>query len=292
MEVIYHLGVHATDEDQIANCLLRNAEQLNENGIKIPEPVKCREVLADAKFRLSSGETTSDIQRTTIEALGIDLEKTECLILSDPSFMGQSNQAIGDDALYPKLEENLSHLASIFGAHGTEFCIGLCNPAVFIPEVLKHSGGGDLQTFLNRSDPAQLRWSETLTRLKACAPGCKITVWANEDTPFTWREVLHAVSRQESGFIFEGMEEFYANFIAPRGIRRMKRRLRIHRPETDEAYKILVESFIRRFGQENLVETEINLPGWNTAYVDALSAQYDEDLAVVANMPGIRFINP
>jgi hypothetical protein len=41
-----------------------------------------------------------------------------------------------------------------------------------------------------------------------------------------------------------------------------------------------------------VIETEVDLPGWSEAYVDALTGLYDQDLAVIAGMPDIEFLSP
>ena len=40
------------------------------------------------------------------------------------------------------------------------------------------------------------------------------------------------------------------------------------------------------------MEEELDLPGWNGAYVDMLSELYEADLEVIAAMPGVRLLTP
>ena len=40
------------------------------------------------------------------------------------------------------------------------------------------------------------------------------------------------------------------------------------------------------------IEVELNLPGWDQALVDRITAAYDRDIAEIAALPGIEFITP
>lgn len=292
MKVIYHLGVHGTDQDRIVSTLLQNQDPLSGFGIKVPAPDTYRDAISQVMVKMRNQEITTDIQDGMMEMVTQSRDDIERLVLSHDNFMGLPGQAVGDDVFYPMLVGKIRRLQSMFGAHEVEFCLGLCNPAVFIPEIFARAKESDFQTFLKGSDPMHLRWSEMVARLKATVPNCKITVWANEDTPFTWPEVVRAVSGHPQKVVLEGMDDFYEAFVSPGGLRRMSNYLRTHPPETREAYMKIVEMFLEKFGQEDMVETEIDLPGWGEPYVEALSTLYDQDLRVIAGMSGITYITP
>ncbi|MEY8843400.1 hypothetical protein AB9K41_30605, partial [Cribrihabitans sp. XS_ASV171] len=42
MQLIFHTGAHATDEDRLLKTLLRNADDLAGRGVMIPRPVRYR----------------------------------------------------------------------------------------------------------------------------------------------------------------------------------------------------------------------------------------------------------
>jgi hypothetical protein len=43
---------------------------------------------------------------------------------------------------------------------------------------------------------------------------------------------------------------------------------------------------------EDAVESEIDLPGWDDALVDRLSERYEDDLYAIEQIPGVTFIQP
>ena len=48
MQVIFHTGVHDTDNDRLLKCLLRNSQKLTESGVAVPGPGRYRDLLADS----------------------------------------------------------------------------------------------------------------------------------------------------------------------------------------------------------------------------------------------------
>jgi hypothetical protein len=137
-----------------------------------------------------------------------------------------------------------------------------------------------------------MRWSELISRLSAAAPSSRITVWANEDTPLMWPRVLQAVSGYSDETALTGLDDFYASLMSPGGLKRMTGYLDTHPPKDATHMARVVAAFLDKFAIDEVIETEIDLPGWSESYVEALSGLYDQDLNVIAGMDGVHFLTP
>ena len=60
MRIVYHLGVHCTDEDRLVRCLLKNRATLAEEGIAVPSPTRYRKLLRDAATQLRGAPASDD----------------------------------------------------------------------------------------------------------------------------------------------------------------------------------------------------------------------------------------
>ena len=53
-------------------------------------------------------------------------------------------------------------------------------------------------SLLGGSDPATIRWSDTIARVQAVSLGAKITAWSNEESPLLLGELMRKMQRIES----------------------------------------------------------------------------------------------
>lgn len=60
MRIVYHLGVHCTDEDRLVRCLLKNRATLAEEGIAVPSPTRYRTLLRDVARQLRGARASDD----------------------------------------------------------------------------------------------------------------------------------------------------------------------------------------------------------------------------------------
>ena len=291
MHVIYHLGAHCTDNDRILKCLMRNANLLAQEEILAPPPARYRNLIAETMLKLRHRDITIELQDSMLEAVLEDAAPAR-LILSNEAFLGVPSQTVGEGRLYPMLDDKIERFTRLFGAHEIEFCLALSNPAVFVSDVFSRAQETDLTTFLADVDPMQLRWSDCVARLKNAAPNARVTVWANEDTPLIWAQVLQAVSGHAPDTKLLGTEDFYASLMSPGGLKRMTGYLDTHPPKDAAHLQRIIAAFLDKFGLEEVIEAEIDLPGWSDGYIAALTDLYEQDLALIAAMDGVRFIAP
>lgn len=113
-------------------------------------------------------------------------------------------------------------ITRIFPDHAAEFHIGLRNPATYLPELHRRQRGRDYDDFIGEADPGDLRWSDLIVNLIEKNPQADICVWADEDTPLIWPEVLRAVSGHSADLALEGSDDLLESLMTAEGMRRMR----------------------------------------------------------------------
>ena len=63
-------------------------------------------------------------------------------------------------------------------------------------------------------------------------------------------------------------------------------------PQSEKIRRRIVAAFLTRYAKEEAIEEELDLPGWSQDLVEHLSATYEADMARIAQMPGIQFLQP
>lgn len=105
MQVIFHAGVHCTDEDRILKCLLRNSDSWRHEGVSIPGPSRYRKFLLDAVNSLSRADAADDTREIIFDAiLDEDHEEIDRLLLSHPSFFSVPKLMFEGGRAYRKAE--------------------------------------------------------------------------------------------------------------------------------------------------------------------------------------------
>ena len=64
-------------------------------------------------------------------------------------------------------------------------------------------------------------------------------------------------------------------------------------PEMNERQKRKVMvAFAERFGRPDVLEQDVDVPGWDAQFVNDLTTQYEEDLAKIKAISGVRLVMP
>ena len=145
---------------------------------------------------------------------------------------------------------------------------------------------------LGAADPAALRWSDLVAAIAAILPPGHLTVWCDEDTPLLWSEILRTVAGHDPATRLDGADDFPASLMSPEGGARFRRSLAAHPGRTQRQHRRIVAGFLAKFARPDLVEVELDLPGWTAAGIARLTALYDEDVARIAAIPGVRLLLP
>lgn len=290
MRIVYHLGVHCTDEDRLVRCLLKNRAALAEEGIVVPSPTRYRKLLRDAATQLRGARASDDTASMILDQI-FDDPGADRLILSWTSFMSFPAYVVSD-RLYPQGGERLHGFTQIFPDAEAEFHLAIRNPASFLPDLRSRAeskGHGDI---LQGVDPRGLRWSDTIRAIKEANPGVPLTVWCDEDTPLIWTEVLQAISGHSPETRLEDDDELLAELMTETGFARYKTYCSEHPPQSVAQRRRIVTAFLEKFGRADRLEAEATAPGWSETLVEDLTQSYLHDIGRIARIPGVRLIEP
>jgi hypothetical protein len=295
MRIIYHIGAHCTDEERLLRCLLKNRGILAEQGIVVPGPTRYRNLLRDTAMALKGQPASLDTQALVLEQI-MEADTAERLILSWDNFLAYPTWAM-EGGLYRNSGEKLRAVAQIFPQIEPEVYLAIRNPATFLPALFDRQKGTktaavDFDGFIKGRDPMEVRWSEVVARILEANPGMPMTVWCDEDTPLIWPEVLQAVSGHGPDIVLEDTHDLLATIMSGEGLRRMEAYLTAHKVTRADLRRKVYTAFLDKFALPERITTTITVPGWTADTVAALTAQYDEDVALIRDMDGVHFIEP
>lgn len=291
MQVVYHLGVHCTDEDRLLRALLKNKGRLAEEGIAIPGPGRYRPVLREALKALRGAPAPAEMQDTMLDSI-MDAEGMGRVVFSYDSFLCVPEKAVGDGRLYPMAGDKTRWFPALFPAAATEFAFAIRNPATFVPAVFARTEGLSFEAFLGATAPEDLSWAAMVARVRAGSPEVPLTVWCDEDTPLIWPEVVAAVAGTARPEALSGLDDFLATLLAPEGIERLRAVRAALPPLAPAQRRRLTAAFLDNFARPEAVEVNLDLPGWTGELVEEMTTHYEEDVARIAGMEGVRFIAP
>lgn len=288
LEIVYHLGVHLTDEDRIQRLLLKNREALAAEGIVVPLPRRYRYVLRDLQNRLAGEKASRETQELVLDSL-TPIEAPRRIVFCNENFFCLRPQSLGitHGRFYSTAGGRALALRNLFPDNPVSFTLAIRNPAAFLPALFEAVQPADYAGFIGAADPTRLRWSEMIARLAAAVPDCPITVWCHEDLPVLWPEVLRLVSGHGPQMRLAHVEEFWGQLLEPEGLVRMLAYFADHPPASDARRRRAVAAFLEKFGRPEQLEMEIDLPGWTVEMVEEISRTYEADLVEIAGIPGV-----
>jgi hypothetical protein len=288
MRIVYHLGAHCTDEERLVRCLLKNRAVLADQGIVVPSPTRYRKLLRDTAVQLKGAAASIETQALVLEQI-MDEDVANRLILSWDSFLSFPQWVIRG-TMYAFAGERIRAFTQIFPEIEAEFHLAIRNPATFLPALFDKQKGKSHAEFLENTDPMQLRWSDVIRQIVAQNPGVPLVIWADEDTPLIWPEVLQAVSGHADGTALEDSDELLAGIMTPDGLVRMRNYISTHPPHAILQRRRIVSAFLDKFALPDRIEMEFEFPGWTAAMVDQMTAAYHDDIARIRAMPEVTFI--
>ncbi len=291
MRVVFHLGVHCTDEDKLVRSLLKNDARLREHGVLAPRPRHYRTVIRDTVLELRGNVADDETQERVLGAMMGDAH-AERLILSFQNFICGPGRVFDEGDLYAKCGFKARWLADIFPDHPPEFFLSIRDPATFVPALLDTlPRGTTYENLVNGVDPLDIRWSTVIARLRAENPDAPITVWCNEDTPFIWPEIMREICDLDASVPLDGGFDIIESIMSPEGYARMQSYLATRPPANEAQKRRVLSAFLDKFALDDELEEEVDLPGWTPEVVEELTATYDEDCEEIARIPGVRMIS-
>jgi hypothetical protein len=290
MDVACHIGAHCTDEQRLLKSLNRNRDRLSAGGIAVPVPEHYRGVLSDLITRLRGAPPEPGVEDALIESM-LDGRDARRLVLSNESFICRPDRAVGEGRLYPRMHK-AGWIRAAFGQCRVSFHLALRNPATLIPALAEKAGMRDPLDLLDGQDPAALRWSDAVARLRAACPDSPITVWCNEDAPLIWPAVIRDVAGLAPEAPVRGAFDMLRGIMSNEGMRRLRGYTNARPPASDAQQRRVAAAFLDKFALEDEVEVAIDLPGWTPALVEGMTRSYEEDLHRIAAVPDVRVIVP
>ncbi|WP_339107635.1 hypothetical protein [Thioclava sp. GXIMD4216] len=291
MQVVFHLGAHATDEDSLVRCLARNPRVLDENGVIVPHPRRYRMVLRDTLLALKGGEADPETADAVLAAV-TDKEEINRIIFSHEYFMCIPERVVTDKGFYTMVPGKLEPLANIFPDAEIEFHLALINPATLIPALATRLPERSYDDLMQGVDPRDLRWRPVLERMVEAAQGHKIVVWCNEDAPLIWPEILHSLSGISGDVTLNGEQMILKTIMTEGGFRRYADYILNNPPKTVEQRRKITMAFLDKFAKPDELEMDVALPGWDEALIDEVTALYEADIDAIAAMPNVTFLAP
>ena len=289
MRIVYHLGAHCTDEERLVRCLLKNRGLLAEQAIVVPSPTRYRKLLRDTAVQLKGATASVETQALVLEQI-MDEDAADRLILSWDSFLSFP-QWVLRGTMYAFAGERIRAFTRIFPQIEAEFHLAIRNPATFLPALFEKQKAKTYQEFMESADPLQLRWSDVITQIVTMNPGVPLVIWADEDTPLIWPEVLQAVSGHDDATELEDTDELLAGIMSPDGLARMRNYVTTHPPASILQRRRIVSAFLDKFALADRIQMEFEMPGWTDDMVAAMTATYHEDIERIRAIPGISFIS-
>ena len=232
------------------------------------------------------------MQEVLLEAIS-DIDRPERIVLSNDSFICLPERALDDGRLYARAYKT-AWLRQVFPARDTVFALGLRDPATFVPALYRarQDRGLAFADFLGGLDPRALRWSAVVEDILSENPDAALITWCNEDTPLAWGGILRAVAGVAPDTPLDGVLDIALPLMSDAGADAVRRALGPPPYQGGPAFGDRLSGLLGAFAHEGELSEEIDLPGWDAALMEDLSAAYDTDVAAIAAMPRVRFIAP
>lgn len=292
MKLVYHIGMHSTDQDRALQCLTQNADALEAAGTVVASPRRFRPVLREAMLHLRGTPASREIQAQVLDSV-MDPESTDRLVFSNDSFLCVPKRAVAGGTLYPLAAERATWIRNLFPDDPAEFVFAIRNPATLIPALqARFAKEETFEAYLERIRPEELTWSDMIKRLRDAVPDCALTIWCNEDAPLIWYDVLDAMTGMANTHMLPGTDAFYGTLVDDAGLAEMRSAFAENPPETADSRRGHVARILAAHGRPNAGEVEYELPGWTADRIARLSERYEADIQDIQSMGGVRFLSP
>jgi hypothetical protein len=289
MNISFHIGAHCTYGSKLMRGLLKNRATLEQHGIIVPSPSRYREVLPQVMKRVKTSRATPEAEAMVLEEI-VDTEQCDRVVMSYEDVICQPQAIFHGNRLYGKAEFKLQWLRNVFPYSPMEFHIGVRNPATFIPEACPNPA--DYANFIGSTNLDAILWSDFIKSVRAACPDVPVTVFAYEDTPLTWSQIMREIAGLDPMVPLQGGLDILAQIMKREGMKRLRTYLHTHQPQNEIQRRRILSAFLDKYVDEDAIEEEIDLPGWDDALVERLSERYEDDLYAIERIPGVSFIQP
>lgn len=291
MQIVFHCGVHTTDNGRISQLLDRNEDRLRADHTELVPPARHRGLFRNPLQSLSGGTATKEMEDVLLDAI-LQNDHTERAILSTPGLLGVPSAATGKDGIYPSMGYRLSSLANLFPSCDAEFFIAIRNPATMLSDLAQGMSERNRQSLLSACQYFELRWNETIRRLAQSAQGRRVVIWCDEDTPLILPEIVRLLGHISPEIPLKGDQDFLKELLTPQGQELLAADNTAQEPSAIEERRNLYSHLLRKHAAEDALEQRIELPGWTQDIVDEVTELYYHDIEEIAELPGVEFVSP
>lgn len=289
MQIVLHIGAHATNEEALLRGLLANHDRLHGCGVAVPGPARYRDLLRDVIARLEGAEAAEGSGDLILDEVGVAPE-TDRVILSYPHAMGFPVGAVGRDMLYPSATRRIGALLRLFEGHEVTLALGLRSPVTWLPDIFARQNAKTEAEFFARVDLHALRWSHLVTRLADLRPSGGMIVWSDEGAPLGWPAILRALAGVGWDVPLAETDAIARSLLSEEAGRALALRLAQFDPPDARSWAALVADHLRDHADPALAEVEITLAGWSQALVDLLAARHEADLGRIAGLSPLTWL--
>ena len=291
MQMVYHLGVHVTDNDRLMHALRDNAAQLAAAGTEIVPPERHKDIFDDALQSLAGGNSTPEMEQLMLDAL-LEHDAPGRVVMSTATFMGAYGRVVGREGFYPQIGRRAAALTRLFPSARTEFFLAMRNPATLLSDVLPLFKGGDYNELMQGNHPLNLRWRDAIQRMVSAVQGRRIVIWCHEDVPLIWPEILRMVAGAGPDVALHGGQSYVEDLLTPEGRTALNSALAGQDQLSVSRRRAIYADTIAMHARPDALDQTIDLPGWTQDMVDQVTANYRADAAEIAVLPGVEFILP
>ncbi|MGC8202760.1 hypothetical protein ACP2AV_08670 [Aliiroseovarius sp. PTFE2010] len=292
MKIAAHIGFHATDADQLLASLRKSRRLFTREGIALPPANTYRTLLVETMKLLRGQPAAPETEDMLIDAM-VGTETPERLILSYDKFTCAISNVFMKGELYLRAPEKITWLRNCFPSHEVEFYMALRNPATFIPSLMKLPRNPIPYTeMLHGARPEDMRWLHTISNIRAANPDVPLTIWAYEDLPLIWTELLREIAGLPPMTPVMGSFDGIRQIMEPEGMARLRAYLSEIQMANELQLRRVLSAFLDKYANSDALEEEIDLPGWDHALVDQVTETYEDDLLEIARLPGVNVITP
>jgi hypothetical protein len=292
MQIAFHIGANCTDDDQLIKSVRKNASALELEGIHVPPIGRYRRLIRETVQSVEGSAPNPNVRQTLLDTIIDNPHHTDRLVLSNSAFLGVANRIFEGASLYQMAEAKLLALRQIFADDELDLYFAVRNPASFVPAAYMESKKATFGAYMHGMDPMDIRWSELVARIRSIVPDATLTVWANEDTPLIWAELIRDLSGVDPLTRITGGFDLLSSIMSKTGMQRFTSYLKSHPPQSEAQKRRIISAFLDKFAIEDEIDQEIPIPEWNDALIDELTDQYEDDLLTIQQMPNVRFIAP
>lgn len=288
MQIAFHIGANCTDEDRLLKSVLRNASALLEQGIAVPGPGKYRVLLRETIQALGGAAPAADSREILLDAI-IEDDNIRRVVLCNDNFLTVPKRIFDHGVFYPQTESKARGMRNLFPDDDLSFFFSIRNPASFLQAVARTADITSLRDYVGLMPPMEMRWSEVIRRIKRGAPDAPLYVWCNEDTPLIWEDLIRLQSGVSDDTAITGQYDVISQIITKEGLVA----LQAAHPAADRiARHEMLAGIIETHGKPDAMEDEIDYPELGHDLVDALTKSYENDLALIDEMEGVKLILP